>query len=538
MLYRDISRILAYILMGFCAVLLVPIVLALFYQDHAVLYFAETLIISLIVTAIFYYFGRTSTGNVYRREGLATVVFLWFFMPVLCALPFYLSGVLKNPFMAYFEAVSGLTTTGATTFQAKHFDASGKEVPIVKTIPGVLNTTYSYYGTLAPIRDPHTGAIVAGGFEAVSKAILFWRSFIQWLGGGGIIVLFLAILPALGAGGKVLFQTEVPGPIKESLRPRVRETAIQLWKIYLVLTVLILALIMLTNAQLSWFDSITLTFAALSTGGFSIHENSIGFYQSDGTLWAIIFAMLLGSINFSIYYHIWKGKLFKIFKQELFLYGSIILAAVALGTYALLGTPERALIGELTIYDFGNAIRDSAFQIVSAISTTGFSTTNYDGWPYLVQVIMLIIMFLGGMSGSTAGGIKIMRLYMLFRIVQFKVESLFRPNTVRRLKVDGREVDQGSMILVLTFFLMIIAVSVAGTFFYVLDGLDPETALGAVACMINNTGLAFRMAGPVDSFAFMSNISLVLSSLLMIMGRLEFFAIFAVFVPAFWKQNQ
>lgn len=544
-----VSRILGIVILGLIACYLVPLAIAVYYeyfaaashpQPHATLVFVESILICLGIAALFFYFGRKSTGEIYRREALATVVALWMFLPVLCALPFYLSKTLENPWMAYFEAVSGLTTTGATTMQAKQYNPeTGAEIPIITRIPNVIETSYSYYGTLAPIKNPASGEILAQGLEGVSRAILFWRSFIQWLGGGGIIVLFVAILPALGAGGKVLLQSEVPGPIKESLTPRIKETAYQLWMIYLALTAIIILLLVLTNSNLKWLDVITLTFGALSTGGFSIHNSSVGFYESAATDWAVIIAMLIGSINFSIYYFIWKGRFFKIFTSELAVYLAILIVTCGLATLHLTATPDTPLQGEgSSFYTLGNAFRDSTFQVVSAITTSGFSTTNYDKWPYVVQAILLLVMYVGGMSGSTAGGIKIIRHLMLFKIAQHKIESLFRPKMVRRLLIDGKEVDEGASNMVLTFFFILIAIATLGTFAFILDGLDLETAFSAVTCMINCTGLSFRAGGPAESFAFMSDFSLFLSSLLMILGRLEFFAVLALLIPAFWRQDQ
>lgn len=548
-MFGSIARILGMVILGLAGCYLIPLSIAAYYeffapteihpQPHSTLVFVESILICMAVAAFLFHFGKKTLGEIYRREALAVVVTVWAFLPVLCALPLYLSNTLSNPWMAYFEAVSGLTTTGATTMQAKSYDPqTGVEVPIVKTLPGPVDKTYIYYGTLTPIRDSQTGEIIKSGFDGVSRAILFWRSFIQWLGGGGIVVLFVAILPALGAGGKVLFQTEVAGPIKETQTPRIKETAFQLWMIYLALTVLIIIMLVLTNSSLGWLDVLNLTFGALSTGGFSIHDASVGHYESAATDWAVIIAMLIGSLNFSIYLYIWKGRFFKILTSELALYFAILVFTCGLATLHLSGTPDTPLLGEGSPdYTLGNAFRDGTFQVVSSISTTGFSTTNYDQWPFVVQAILLIVMYVGGMSGSTAGGIKIIRHLMLFKISLHKIESLFRPRLVRRLLIDGKEVGEGASSMILTFFFLVIAVSTMGTFLFILDGLDLETAFSAVACMINCTGLSFRAGGPADSFAFMSDFSLFLSSLLMILGRLEFFAVLALLLPAFWRQE-
>lgn len=549
MLYREISKILSLYFYCFTGALFVPFVVAAYYQylvdpslhpqPHTTEVFLATIAICIVIAMGLHYFGKEAKGHIYRKEGLAAVVIIWILTPALSAIPFVGSGVLKNPFAAYFEATSGLTTTGSTALIAKQYDERGNEVPIQYIERGVINTEYVYYGTVEPVRDPVTGKILYEGIEAVSKALLFWRSFIQWLGGGGIMVLFVAILPLLGAGGRVLFQTELTGPIKDTLTPRVKETAIQLWKIYLGLTVFEIALLLITNHKMEILDAITIAFAALSTGGFSIRNSNIGYYQNSATDWAVIVCMLLGSINFSLYYFAFRGKFYRIFKPEFFLYLAIILVVSFFTIWFLIGQPKELLTDtKVGTYSLTDAIRYGTFQIVSSISTTGFSTVNFDVWPYVAQVFMLIVMFVGGMSGSTSGGIKIMRHYMLFRIVRHRIESLFRPKRVMTLKMGDKEVDHNAIVMALCFFVLIISVSVAGALLYVLDGVDPETSLGLVGCMINGTGLAFRVAGPLGSCAFLSDFGYMISSVLMIMGRLEFFAIFAFFVPAFWKQDE
>lgn len=549
MILKNISKILGLYLFAFTVALLIPTILAMYYQfvtpkehpqPHTTLAFLGSLLITLSIGTLFYFFGEKISGRIYRREGLAIVVFIWLLTPLISALPFWLSGTLENPLAAYFEAVSGLTTTGSTAMQAKKFDpATGKEIPIVHVVKGEMNTTYTFYGTIEPVRDPETNQVLYEGIEAVSKALLFWRALTQWLGGVGIVVLFVAALPMLGGGGgKVLYHAEVPGPIKESLTPRIKETAIQLWKIYLGLTLIQTLLLMMTNSKMTPLDAITTTFTTLSTGGFSIRNTSIAYYESATTEWIIIVFMLLGSLNFSLYYYVIRGKIYKLYEPEFFLFLAIVIGACSLVSWQLIGANKYALIKDsetfLTTYE---AIRYGSFHVISAMTTTGFSLSEYDRWPYTVQVILVIVMFIGGMSGSTAGGIKIMRHYILYRLAFFKTESLFRPKEVQIFKIGDREVDSSSLIMVLCFFLVIITTSVVGTFFYILDGVDLETAFGLVTCMINCTGLTFRAGGPIESCAFLSNFGYALSSLLMILGRLEFFIIFAVLTPSFWKNN-
>ena len=550
MLYRDICKILGYYLFGLAVMLCVPLVLAVYYewfadpldhlQPHTTLAFFFSAVLCFAVSIGCYQFGKQSTGHLYRREGLVAVVMIWFLTPIFAGMPFYLSGTLEDPFHAFFEAASGFSTTGATTMQAKNYDPdTGEEVPIVRTFCGVHTTVYSYFGTIKPVRDPKTGEVIFEGIEAVSKALLFWRSFTQWLGGMGIVVLFVAILPALGVGGKMLFQAEVPGPIKDSLTPRIKETALQLWKIYLGLSVILLWLLLVTNHNLDWLEAVTVTFSTVSTGGFTIRNASVGAFDNAYTDWIVMIFMVLSSVNFSLYFFSLRGKFYRIYEPEFFLFVILVLFGCGVVSWCLIGQDLILLNGEnLGVMSTHEAIRHGAFQFISAMTTTGFVTVDYDYWPYLVQVLMLIFMFIGGMSGSTAGGMKVIRQFMVFRIVQYKVESLFRPDTVRRFQVGDREVGKGASVMVLSYFVIVISIAVFSTVFYVCDGLDPETALSMTALMINNIGIGFRMASPTESCAFLSDFGLVFSSLLMIFGRLEFLAVLALMVPAFWKNSK
>jgi trk system potassium uptake protein TrkH len=542
--YKNLCKILASFFLGTAIIFIIPFFLALYYQffvdpyehlqPHSTIHFFLCILISFVLGLICYYIGCYSTGQIYRREGIIAVVIIWFIAPALGGLPFYLSGTLKNPLQAYFEAVSGFTTSGSTMMQAKHYDNAGKEIPIIKTIPGVIPTTYTYWGTIEPIRGSEN-QILYEGVEAVSKALLFWRSFTNWIGGMGIVVLFVAILPALGVGGKMLFQTEIPGPIKDSLTPRIKETASQLWKIYAGLSLLQIIFLKITNPKLPWLDIWTIMFATISTGGFSIHNENMGAYDNAWTEWVVIVFMIAGAINFSLYFYVLKGKFYRFYDLEFIIFLIIAFGSCVFASWILVGLQEILITGPTDkIFDFDEAIRYGSFQIISTITSTGFSTANYDAWPYALQVLMIVLMYVGGMSGSTSGGIKIARIYMLFRIAQYKIESIFRPEALRRFTIGGREVDQRVAITVLCFFLISLSISALSTFLFVLDNVDPETAISLVALSVNNTGMGFRMAS--EPLTFLSNFGTILSSLLMLCGRLEFFAVLSLLVPAFWKQ--
>ena len=547
MLWQDIFKVLGLVFVWVSLTFIPPFLLAGYYQyivppeehlqPHSTFAFLISGLCCLGFGVFFYFLGRKAEGVMYRRESLLIVVLIWLFMPFFGAIPFVLSDTISNPFQAYFEATSGYTTTGGSVMYPKKYDESGKEVTYTKTIRGTQDTVYVFYGTVTPVIDK-SGKTLFVGIEAAGRAILFWRSFIQWLGGGGIVVLFVAVLPALGVGGKQLFYQEVSGPVKESITPRIKETASNLWLIYLAISILEVIFLMFTNDKMPFFDALTITFATVSTGGFSIKNQSIGAYNNAATDWVIIVFMILGGINFTLYYHFFMGKLFKFYDKELFLFLALLTIGSLMCAAEISGHEKVLMDGNAYgTYNVEDAIRYSAFQVVSSQTSTGFASANFDLWPYTSQVLILMAMFFGGMAGSTSGGIKTIRLYILFRVTQFKVESLFRPESVRRFRIGNNEIEWEAVIKVLCYFLIVVSISALSTYILVLDGLDPESALATVASCINNVGFGFRIVGPTESFAPLSNFSISIASFLMILGRLEFLAILAILVPAFWRSH-
>jgi len=540
--YREISRILGNYLLYFALILCVPLGVAIYFQfvldDQAnpkpdsTIEFLATLGICLLIAYIFKFFGKKSEGNVHKRESIILVVLIWFITSFIGALPFYLTGTLNNPVDAYFETISGFTTTGASMMTAKKYDADGKEVLQTIENPNVPRKTYSYYGTIEPIRDK-SGKILFEGVEAVGYAVLFWRNFIQWLGGMGIVVLFLTVLPALGVGGKFLFQMESTGPIKEAISPRIKETASLLWKLYLGLTLMQVVLLLWTNVNMDLFDSVAVSLSTISTGGYSIKNLSIGAYANANTEWIVILFMILGSINFSLYFHILRAKFYKIYVPDFFLFIGSVLFFSGTITYIIYGKPLALFYQSQDT--FITTLRTGLFQSISAQTSTGYTTANYDVWPFSAQMFMLIIMFLGGMSGATCGGIKTPRFYILFKILVYQVQAMFRPEAVKKLKIENAHIDMKTALTVLSFFAIVAFITSLGTVLYILDGIDPETSFGLTGCMLNNIGIAFRAAGPLDTFVFLSPISKILSTLWMLLGRLEFYSVLILFLPSFWQ---
>jgi trk system potassium uptake protein TrkH len=531
MIYRLLSKYLLYLAL----LMVIPFLFAAYCQfidfeshpqHHSTLAFGAAIAICLAIAFILQKFGNSQKDQLHRHEGILLVVAIWLVTSLISALPFYLSRTLINPIDAYFEAMSGLTTTGASMISAKAYDIDGNEIPRHITNLNIPSKTYTFYGTIQPIYDPQTNLVLHSGVEAVGKAVLLWRSMLQWIGGLGIVVIFLTVLPALQVGGKFLYQVEMTGPIKEGIAPRVKSTSSQLWRLYLCLTLLEIALLLLSNREMPLFDAICISLSNISTGGFSVRNESIASYGSAATLWIVFLFMILGSLNFSIYFHALRMKFRRIMAPDFFLFLGVLAAGCLFVSVPLIGK-----------YSIGQAFQEGSFQAVSMQTSTGFTTANYDPWPFASQMFMLLLMFVGGMSGSTAGGIKTSRFYILFKIVQHRLESIYRPDSVRTLRIGASEVDDKNSLTVLSFFCIVGFFVVFGAVSLVMDGIDPETSLGLISCFLNNVGAAFRAAGPFDSFLILSPISKILAIFSMLLGRLEYYVMLLLFLPSFWKNR-
>lgn len=531
----EIGRVLGRYFLYLAAILLIPLAVAISYEffiEKKIYFplsvsmaFAITIGICLVAAAFLKFLSRKSTGILYRKESILIVVLIWFLTGAVGACPFLFTQAIKNPIDAYFESMSGFTTTGATILYPKIYE-SGVEIPVSVQNPAAPSMTYSFYGTVAPLKDPETGVVVKTGVEALGKPLLFWRSFTEWLGGMGIVVLFIAVLPALAMGGKFLFESEVSGITKEGMTPRIKETASLLWKLYLGLTTLQVILMMATNRAMPLFDAVTLAFSTISTGGFTVMNDGLATYSNHATLWVITFFMLAGSINFTLYFHCLKGKFYRLYEPEFFLY--LLMLA---GGCILMSIPLMAK------YPMIESLKQGSFMAISTQTSTGFSVTSYELWPFACQVLMVILMFIGGMSGSTTGGIKVIRYFIILRLIKNKIESLFRPEAVRVLKIGEREISPKTATTVLIFFSIVILFVLLGTYLLVLDNQDPLTALGLISCMVNNTGLNLGGIGAVGSVAFLSSFSKIISILWMVLGRLEFLSLMVLVVPAFWRRR-
>ncbi|MEJ2690961.1 MAG: TrkH family potassium uptake protein [Deltaproteobacteria bacterium] len=416
------------------------------------------------------------------RDGFLIVVLSWLGLALLGAMPFYFSGQMNAFVDCWFESMSGFTTTGST----------------------VLSTV-----------------------EILPKSVLFWRATTHWLGGMGIIVLSLAILPLLGFGGTQLYQAEMPGPTKDRLAPRIQDTARILWSVYFLLTAIETILLMLGG--LGFFDAVCHSFATLATGGFSTHSASVGHFQSSYIDAVVIVFMFLAGVNFTLHYQgMIKGKVAAYWKNEEFrLYCAFILASILV--VVLANNFGR-------IYScFGKNIRDSVFQVVSIITTTGFGTADFDKWPSVTQILLVALMFIGGCAGSTGGGIKVVRILLFFKYARTQLHTLVHPKSVSTIKVNGVRVPREVKVAIIGFFSLYFSFFVLACLLVGATGVDIVSGVTAVVATLNNIGPGLLRVGPIQHYGHLPAFTKAVLSFCMLAGRLELYTLAVLFTPAFWS---
>lgn len=460
---------------------LAPAICAAAYREwDAAIAFLISATVTALVGGMMVGFGE-SEGLVFRREGILIVVGGWILASAFGALPYLLTDTFSHPVDALFESASGFTTTGAS---------------------------------------------IMTEIESSGRAILFWRSFTQWLGGMGIIVLFVALLPELGPGARFLYKLEVPGPTAEAFQPRIRDTAAVLWKIYLGLTAIESLLLMLAGLDL--YDALTHTFSTMSTGGFSPRNSSIAAFDSPFVHLIIIVFMILAGTNFSLFYGLKRRGGWNLYRDPEFrLYIHILAGTTLLVTWDLLrsGTYDKPL----------RALQDAAFQTVSITTTTGFATADFDTWPVLGRMLLVGLMFVGGCAGSTGGSMKVMRMVIGLRSAVREMRLIFSPNTVISVFVGGKAVPDTVVRAVAGFFILYLSIWGIGTLALAVSGPDLVTCATASAATIGNIGPGLGAVGPTQNYAFFDSWDKGLMILLMWLGRLEIYSIAAIFTRAFWR---
>jgi trk system potassium uptake protein TrkH len=468
--------------MGVCAAL------SVYWKDPA--WVVNSLLVSSAMTAIFaggLLFLTRGDVNLSRRDGFGVVTFGWLFAAVFGALPYVLSGVIPHPVAAIFETMSGFTTTGASVLPDGNFQT----------------------------------------LESIPKGILFWRALTHWFGGMGVLVLCVAILPFLGVGGMQIYRAEMPGPSKDRLTPRITTTAKLLWGVYALLT-LAEVLLLKYLGKMNWFDSVCHTFATMATGGFSTRTASVGAYNSGIIDCIIIFFMFAAGVNFSLHYYALTGKPGRYWKDPEFRFYSLFLLVCGIFlTFSIWGA----------VYDdFLFSLRAAFFQAVSIMTTTGFVTADFDLWPQASRLLLVLMMFVGGCAGSTGGGIKVVRIVLLWKKMLKEVRQFMRPQAVMQLKLGGKPVEQEVVSNISAFFIIFLIVfgiaSLAMTFFT--D--DLETATTSVIATLGNIGPGLSAVGATQNFAAIPVAGQIILTLCMLLGRLELYTVLILFLPSFWKK--
>ena len=482
MRWRYILNIIGVLTFFFGLTMMIPLLVGLHYQDASLIPLLKSFGITVAFGLGAYFIFKGGKAEVIsQREGMAIVAVGWTAVGLFGALPFYFGSGFESFTDAVFESVSGFTTTGAS---------------------------------------------ILTNIEAVSKGLLFWRSFIQWLGGMGIIVLSVAILPFLGVGGMQLYKAEVPSPVPDKLKPRIRDTAMILWKVYALIS--LAQTVMLLLGGMSLYDALCHTFTTMPTGGFSTKNASIAHYDSVYFDCVFIFFMLMAGINFSLHYQLLKGKPLAFWRDAecRFFLGTVLL---------LIMIVSINLYGSVYV-TIGKALRYGAFQVVSIITTTGYVTADYERWPAMSQLILLASMFIGASAGSTGGGMKCLRILLCFKYCYRELFCLIHPRAVTPIKISGKAVPDDVMRSVVGFLALytglfaLSAVALAGL------GVDFTTSFSAVAACLGNIGPGFRLVGPVENYALIPPLGKWLLIWCMLLGRLEIFTVIILVVPEFWRK--
>jgi trk system potassium uptake protein TrkH len=463
--------------------MLFPLAFSLYYRDPGVIPLVESSLATVIAGFLLFLCFKSGepVGTITHREGMAITALGWFAACIFGALPFYFGGVFPHPVDCLFESFSGFTTTGAS---------------------------------------------VLTDIESVPKGLLFWRSLTHWLGGMGIIVLSLAILPFLGVGGMQLYKAEVPGPVPDKLRPRIKDTALLLWKVYILFSALEAVLLMLGGMNL--FDALCHTFGTMATGGFSTKNASIAFYDSAYIHGVITIFMLIAGINFSLHFHLLRGKPQILWRDPEFRF--------FMGLFLLFFVVTAVSIYGVNYHSVGRSIQYAAFHVASILTTTGYATADFELWPPLPQCILLLCMFIGGSAGSTGGGMKCMRILLLIRHSYQELFRLIHPRAVIRVKLGTHVVPPDVLSGIWGFFMLWLGLLFISVFLVAATGVDVLTSFASVLACIGNIGPGLGAVGPTDNYAMIPTLAKWVLMLCMLLGRLEIFTVIILFVPEFYRK--
>ena len=477
-----VQRVVGFLIAGSSVMMLPPVLVSMWYEDGTVTLFLLSAVILLIVGGLIFLPVRRIKQDLRLRDGFLIVVTAWLALVLVGAVPFVL---LQSPELSYvdavFESMSGLTTTGATIIT--HID----------TLP---------------------------------RAVLYYRQQLQWLGGMGIIVLAVAILPMLRIGGMQLYRAETPGPMKDhKLTPRITETAKALWLIYVGITVICIFAYWLGGMKL--FDAVGHAFSTVAIGGFSTHDDSLAFWDNPTVEIVAAIFMTIAGINFSLHFTAWR----RASAQPYFLDPELKVYISLLFAFAILASLSLYFTG--TYDSLASSFRYGGFQVISAMTTTGFTTADFHIWPGFIPVLLICIAFIGGCAGSTAGGMKVYRIILLYRQSIREFRRLIHPHAIIPVKIGGQKISDTIISAVWGFFFLYIASFVVMTILLTATGLDAETAYSAVAACITNLGPALGQAGP--NYASLNDTAKIILSIAMLLGRLEIYTLLVILTPSFWR---
>ncbi len=471
-------------LVVFSVAYLMPIAASLIYDDGTLIDFLLAMVWTAAIGLLMWMLTRRYKGELSIRHGYLLVVTMWTAMPAFATLPLLL--VIKGLSFtdAYFETMSGLTTTGST---------------------------------------------VLSGLDTLPPAINIWRHELNWLGGMGIIVLAVAILPLLGIGGRQLYKAETPGPMKDSaLTPRITETARNLWLVYLGIT--IACIFSLKVVGMSWLDAICHAFAAMGLGGFSTHDASVGYFNSPAIEFVLIIFMLLAAMNFATHFLVWREKNLKLYLKD-----TEAIATVVLILTSCLGIAVF-LWWQGTYPSFWTALRHASFNVVSIATDCGFASVDFNQWPMFAPMWMLFLSCVAASSGSTGGGIKMVRTLILFKQAGREFLKLLHPAVVNPMKIGGSVVPNNIVFAVLGFIFLYFMTVATLTFALLISGLDFISAFSAIIACINNAGPGLGVVGPANNFGVLTDFQTWVCTIAMLVGRLEIFTVLILFTPHFWRR--
>ncbi len=478
--FRMIKQTLGYLLLFEAAFLLVPMITAAVYFEPAFFAFLATAILSIACGIPLIMLGKPKNKLLFARDGFAIVSASWVLISLFGAFPFIFSGAIPSFIDALFETVSGFTTTGAS---------------------------------------------ILSDVESLPRSILMWRSFTHWVGGMGVLVFIIAFLPLSGGQNMHIMKAESPGPSVSKLVPRVKNTAIILYVIYIALTLLQFVFLLLAGNTV--FDSVNLAFATAGTGGFGIRNDSMASFAPSTQIIVTVF-MLLFSINFNSYYLILKRKFKDAMNTEVRVFLYIVTSAIVIIAFNILGSTGAE--------NLGDAFRHSAFTVASLISTSGFSTLDFNLWPELSKTLLVFVMFIGACAGSTGGGIKVSRIILMFKGMTRELSKLTHPKEIKKITLDSRPVEHEVIRSTNAYIVCYIALFAASLLLLSFNGYDFTTNFTAITATINNIGPGLSAVGPTSNFGLFSPFSKLVLTFDMIAGRLELFPMLVLFAPSTWRK--